>query len=335
MESIADSAFRLNQNITSFTIDSKNTRITEIPLCAFSHCYNLTKVDIPNVTTIGEEAFNFCHSLSTIDVSNVKYFGENSFVQCPLTSVDLSSAETIDFDAFTYTNLESLYIPATATKLGDSPFTGCRKLTSITVDKDNPVYDSRENCNAIIETATNTLNQGCNTTVIPNTVERIGYSAFFASNIESVSIPNSVTYIKGLAFCYCEKLTSIVLPPNLPFIELDLLKGCTSLKSVSIPASVTSIVGEYAFSDDKNLSIVAVNWTTPLEISEKVFASVKDGTLIVPRGTSELYRNAKGYENFTTILESGSSSATDEDVNKDGQVNSLDVLKVYKYMQSH
>ena len=309
---IADSAFMYNDSITSFTIDSNNAYITEIPKRAFYNCRNLTKVNIRNVTTIKEYAFYKCPSLSSIDLSNVKSIGEYSMNYCGLTSVSIG---------------------AKCTQIGNAPFCDCPKLNSITVDKDNPNYDSRNNCNAIIETETNKLIQGCNTTVIPDDVQSIGTYAFKGCIFENIDIPNSITSIGDFAFCGNEKLKSIVLPPHINSI-LNLFGDCPSLKSVSIQASVTSIRLS-AFKRDDNLSTVVVNWTTPLELDKEVFATVKDGIFIVPTGTRELYRNAKGYENFTTIIEHGSSSSVDEDVNKDGDVNSLDVLKVYKYMQSH
>ena len=78
------------------------------------------------------------------------------------------------------------------------------------VDANNPKYDSRENCNAIIETSSNTLIYGCQTTVIPNSVTSIGTSAFSGcSGLTSVTIPNSVTSIGGYAFSNCDGLQNV------------------------------------------------------------------------------------------------------------------------------
>ena len=83
-------------------------------------------------------------------------------------------------------------------------------LASIVVDKNNPVYDSRNNSNAIIETATNTLVSGCKTTVIPNSVTSIGSWAFSMNDLTSVTIPDSVTSIGSWAFAN-NPLTTVII----------------------------------------------------------------------------------------------------------------------------
>ena len=75
--------------------------------------------------------------------------------------------------------LTSVTIPNSVTSIGDDIFAGCDGLTSIKVEDGNPVYDSREDCNAIIETASNTLVFGCMNTIIPNSVTSIGECAFY------------------------------------------------------------------------------------------------------------------------------------------------------------
>ena len=124
------------------------------------------------------------------------------------TTYSITSIEKIAFGDCI--NLTSITIPNSVTNIGYSAFSGCDGLTSIVVADGNKVYDSRDNCNAIIETATNTLVYGCQNTVIPNSVTSIGICAFEGcGGLTSIVIPNSVTSIGSIAFAYCGNLTSI------------------------------------------------------------------------------------------------------------------------------
>ena len=100
--------------------------------------------------------------------------------------------------------LTSITIPNSVTSIGSSAFSGCSGLTTIIVDKMNTMYDSREDCNAIIKTNTNELIVGCMKTVIPNSVTIIGKNAFSGcSSLTNVNIPNSVTSIGSSTFAGC------------------------------------------------------------------------------------------------------------------------------------
>ncbi|MCQ2198955.1 MAG: leucine-rich repeat domain-containing protein [Paludibacteraceae bacterium] len=144
-------------------------------------------------------------------------------------------------------SLTSIVLGNSVTEIRYGAFRSCESLTSIVVDKDNKVYDSRENCNAIIETASNTLVAGCQNTVIPNSVTEIGNYAFWnCTSLTSIDIPESVTEIGERAFAYCENLTSIEIPNSVTTIGRDAFAGCKSLTSIEIPNSVTEI-GNYAF----------------------------------------------------------------------------------------
>ena len=144
-------------------------------------------------------------------------------------------------------SLTSITIPAGVKSIEDLAFTGCNGLTSIIVDKENKYYDSRDNCNAIIETKSNKLIYGCKKTVIPKGVTSIRYDAFFeCSGLTSIMIPDSVTSIGSYAFWGCSGLTSITIPDSVTSIGYDAFGGCSGLTSITIPDSVTSI-GDKAF----------------------------------------------------------------------------------------
>ena len=105
------------------------------------------------------------------------------------------------------TGLTSITIPNSITSIGGVAFANCPGLTSITVETGNTKYDSRDNCNAIIETATNTLIVGCQNTTIPNSVTSIGDRAFFGcSGLTRIEIPASTIEIKKGNFNDCQAL---------------------------------------------------------------------------------------------------------------------------------
>ena len=190
-------------------------------------CEYLTSIEIPNsVTSIGNYAFSGCVSLISINIPNsITSIGARAFFGCE--------------------KLTSIKIPGSATSLGGNILGGCNKLTSITVESDNPVYDSRNQCNAIIETATNKLISGCKGTIIPNNVTTIGSSAFYAcKGMTSIEIPSNVKDI-GIAAFKESGITTIILHEGLETIASEAFMQ-SSLTAITIPNSVTSIGGYYA-----------------------------------------------------------------------------------------
>ena len=194
---IGDSTFSVG-NLYRVEISDSVTSIGE---SAFQG-WQLTSVTLGSgVTSIGNYAFSGCEQLTSINIpNNVTTIGENAFADCY--------------------NLTSISIPASVESIGDRCFNGCMCLNSITVDSNNQYYDNRNNCNAIIETSTNTLIQGCNTTIIPNTVTSIGNYAFHHCNGATyLTIGNGVTSIGNSAFSGCTKLDKITIyattPPTL------------------------------------------------------------------------------------------------------------------------
>ena len=170
------------------------------------------------------------------------------------------SVTRIGEDAFSICRgLTSVTIGNSVTSLGEGAFYHCKDLTSIIVEDANSTYDSRDNCNAIIETATNTLIAGCQNTTIPNSVTSIGEGAFvYCSGLTSVTIPNSVTSIGNGAFAECSSLTSVTIGNSVTTIEYAAFMSCDALTSITIPNSVTSI-GEYAFYECSKLTLVTIN----------------------------------------------------------------------------
>ena len=132
--------------------------------------------------------------------------------------------------------LKSIVIPKSVVRIGFSPFYNCYKLISISVEEGNPVFDSRENCNAIIETATNTIRCGCPITTFPTSVTGIGDDAFSGRlGLTSITIPDWITSIGRQAFYSCEGLTSITIPKGITTWGTEnVLSGCTKLAILNV-----------------------------------------------------------------------------------------------------
>ncbi len=189
-------------------------QVTSIGNGAFYDCSGLTSVVIPSsVTSIGFQTFTYCSGLTFIAIpSSVTSIGGCAFYGCSgLTSVVIPSSVTvIGIYAFTYcSGLTSVVIPSSVTNIGVRAFGGCSGLTSIVVESGNSVYNSRNDCNAIIETTSNTLIFGCKNTKIPSSVTGIGEGAFSESGLTSIVIPSNVTSIGVGAFGGCSGLTSV------------------------------------------------------------------------------------------------------------------------------
>lgn len=132
------------------------------------------------------------------------------------------------------TSLTSVMISNSVTSIGRYVFADCTSLARIKVDDGNTMYDSRENCNAIIQTSKNTLITGCKNTVIPNSVTSIGDRAFYGcTSLTSITIPNSVTTIGKSAFSTCSSLTSITIPNSVTSLGYYAFYRCTSLTSIN------------------------------------------------------------------------------------------------------
>ena len=295
-----DDAFSDCPSLSSITIQDG---VKEIRSSALAHLHALTSIKIPNsVEKIGRYAFYDCPKLSNIELgSGVQVIDEYAFNECKslvsitlpeglkelsdgifykcssLASINIPNSVTrIGYSAFGKCDaLTSVVIPASVNKIEDNAFGECRSLQSIQVDAQNQTYDSRDNCNAIIETKTNTLLKACNSTVIPKSVRKFANDAFngcFA--LTSINIPNGMTVIPSRLFSGCKSLTSVSIPNSVTYIGYSAFRGCSSLSSVVIPSSVTRIENE-AFYGCSNLRSVVIP-SSVTEIGEEIFSNCRN-----------------------------------------------------------
>ena len=291
---ISDSAFKDCKNLKTYTLPEQ---ITEIGDDAFKGCTSLETINLNDgLKYIGKWAFsstglifyfnnkisviNLPDSVETIDDyafsgaplkelnisnnSNLKHIGKDIFTLYPsdnyITTINLpNSLESIDNDAFASSQIENLYIPKNVKSIGYGILnTSCAK--TITVDPNNKYYDSRNNCNAVIETKTNKLVTGIKTTVIPNTVQTIGKYAL--QSTENIAIPNSVTTIEAGAFKKCQ-FNNLYIPENVSTIEKDAFSSCT-IQNITVDPN-----NKYYDSRNNCNALIETNTNTLLKASNK------------------------------------------------------------------
>ena len=235
--------------------------VTSIGDDAFSGCSGLTDIEIPNgVKSIGSSAFAGCSGLTDIEIPNgVKSIGSSAFAGCSgLTDIKIpNGVKSIGSSAFAgCTGLTSIVIPSSVKRIGESVFRNCDSLNHIEVDIDNNNYDSRGNCNAIIEKKSNILVAGCSSSIIPDGVISIGDRAFSGCKCDTIKIPDSVTIIGAYAFSG-SKFNTITIPNGVISIGDRAFSWCKQLRSIVLPSSIERL-GESVFCACLNLQTIVV-----------------------------------------------------------------------------
>ena len=282
--------FKGNEEIKTFEELHYFTGLSSISNAAFQECFSLKTITLPNnITSIGDCAFLYCKELTSIVIPDeVSVLGNNAFTSCiNLSTLPIGNGvTTIKSYCFENCRFASITIPKNVSNIEYGAFRGCSlDLLSINVDEANPYYDSRGNCNAIIETASNTLVLGCRNTTVPDDIKSIGLYAFDGcSGLTSTTLPNGVTTIGVCAY-----------------------SGCSGLTSITIPGSITSIDTD-AFSQCNNLNSVTLEWEKPITIGQYVFPTRSKITLYVPKGSKAAYEAADVWKEFKEIVEITKSS---------------------------
>lgn len=299
-------AFANHPNLTNVTLGNSLISIGE---CSFMGCTTMLSVEIPNsVLSIGEgafynnsqlqsltfqnspctiakSAFSSCDALQSVEFGNaIESIDTLAFSGCPIRLLEFpNSLVHLGDGAFSYNDeLRKITIPASLTSIDGNVFPFCNYLEEIIVDANNPKYDSRDNCNAIIETETNTLITGCRATSLPYSVEVIGREAFAgAGMLTSIDIVGQVNTIGEYAF-----------------------RDCTYLSDVTIGDHVENI-GGWAFYSDNNIREISCHAVIPPVCTDDVFEQEVEvlANLYVPNGCKEAYETSPKWMNFLNIIE--------------------------------
>ncbi len=272
-----------------------SSSVTDIALYAFSFCPSLVSITVDEGNPIYDSRNN-CNAIieterntvvvgckNSIIPNGVTGIGTEAFYGCDIADITLPNSLTrIAIYAFDECKaLTSITIPASVTSIANTPFWACDALASIKVDEGNPVFDSRNDCNAIIETATNTLKVGCKGTVIPSSVTSIGY----------------------MAFADCFKLLSINISEGVTSIGENAFQECFGMTSVAIPSTVTEI-GDYAFAYCSSLTDVYCFAEDIPAAGTTIFEDLdfEAATLHVPAASLEQYQTTEPWSSFGTIV---------------------------------
>ena len=285
--------------------------VTIIGQAAFLYGFFTGNLVIPNtVKYIAPDAFAYCYSFTgdLVIPNSVDSIGQGAFQICYGFDGDLVIGNSVSIIGdYAFNSCDGLHgvlnIPSNVTSIGPSTFRYCA-FGGMTVDPANPVFDSRDNCNAIIVTSTNELLTGCANTVIPNTVTSIGENAFCGlTGLTSITIPESVTSIGAGAFSFCFNLTGdLTIPNSVETIGAGAFMQCQSLNGTLTIGESVQFIGDYAFRQCSGFTKAVSLATVPPELGNEpgwncvVFQYFGYPILTVPYGCAAAYQNSNWYD---------------------------------------
>ena len=268
---------------------------------AFMNCSNLKSINLPvTQKTLPVSFLEGCTSLESIELpATLTTISTDAFYGCTkLANVSLHEGlTTIGLRAFYNCKLAEITIPSTVTSIGNGAFKGNPTTTivwkpktcSTGTDSDAPFYSTSSQVTS--------FTFGDSVQVIP------AYLCKYMNQLESITIPSTVTSIGQSAFMYCSKLKSFTFPQGIKTVATSVLEGCTALEEVFIPSSVTTI-NQDAFYNCSALNAIHNYAITPQTITERAVNSVNKQTCIlyVPMDYIDLYRAKAVWCDFLNIV---------------------------------
>ena len=307
-------AFKSCTGITSVYIPDT---VISIGKEAFYECVRLTSMTVPDsVEEIGESAFGACDNLKSITLPFVgnkadgtsnthfgyifgatSYSGQGGSIPESLTTVILMGGEKIGNRAFSgCAKITSLSLPSDIVSIGEYAFSDCKGLTSVTIPDSVTSIGGRAfyNCSEIKEVHISDLAKWCEISFGDNAANPIYYAKKLhleGKLIENLVIPEGVTTIGNYAFYDYETLKSITIPDSVATIGKYAFYGCIGLNSISIPNSVTSI-GDGAFSSCQGMTSATIGEGVA-SLGYWVFAYCKNLTSItIPNSVTSIGESA-------------------------------------------
>ena len=325
-------------NITSTTHNTVEVTHHFIPnaITGFRSDYN-NAINIPanvtynginyTVTSIGDSTFFFCEGVTSINLPNtIQSIGNYACAYCTrLSSINTpQSIISIGIAAFLGCQITTLYLGKNVNYIGNYFVDFCSLLTNIDVDNNNLTYSCFDSVlyNKAQDTLIRCPGGKIGNISFANNVKVIGFSSFYLSKLQSISLPNTITTISHYAFCYAYNLQSINLSNNLKYIGIDAFANARKLTIITLPSTLDSIgLGAFSLTNGyypiaNNLSsIVSKSILPPLcsrvstfgnlhTIYDTTFCGIdKNIPVYVPCGSKPLYKNADMWKDFTNIIE--------------------------------
>lgn len=199
-----------------------------IPQDAFSTCWNLKDIEIPNqVTAIGEDAFYETALISVVIPDGVKRIERSCFNGCSkLENITLpQEMEYIGDTCFQNTAISQIILPEGITIIGNCMFWECTNLEYVK---------------------------------IPSTVKELGGAAFYGCiKLNNVELPQNLETMQSGIFSCCESLTSIVIPGTVTYFQSQIFDGCNNLQTITlnpgtVEFNICCLPGNYILNGTKN-----------------------------------------------------------------------------------